>query len=59
MDAGWRSTDMTQFVPSDISTVAMGMAAPMGQTMQGIKADGDRDHGFVDHVIDSTGRVGT
>lgn len=61
--------DMTQFVPSDISTVAMGMAASMGQTLEGIRAGGDRgarftaeearDHGFVDHAIDRTGRVGT
>lgn len=128
VDAGMAIYDMMQFVPNDISTVAMGMAASMGQTLlcagtQGkryalrhsrvmmhqphggiggtasdiriqaeqslylkrtlaertafhtgqplerIEADGDRDawftadeardYGFVDHVIDSTERVGT
>lgn len=128
VDAGMAIYDMMQFVPNDISTVAMGMAASMGQTLlcsgtagkryalrharvmmhqphggiggtasdikiqaeqslylkrtlaertafhtgqtlEQIEADGDRDawftadeardYGFVDHVIDSTDRVGT
>ncbi|NDU76610.1 ATP-dependent Clp protease proteolytic subunit [Actinomadura sp. DSM 109109] len=128
IDAGMAIYDMMQFVPNDISTVAMGMAASMGQTLlcagtrgkryalrharvmmhqphggiggtasdiriqaeqslylkrtlaertafhtgqplERIEADGDRDawftaeeardYGFVDHVIDSTDRVGT
>ncbi|MFA1547115.1 ATP-dependent Clp protease proteolytic subunit [Actinomadura chokoriensis] len=128
VDAGMSIYDMMQFVPNDISTVAMGMAASMGQTLlcagtrgkryalrharvmmhqphggiggtasdikiqaeqslylkrtlaertafhtgqplEQIEADGDRDawftaeeardYGFVDHVIDSTDRVGT
>ncbi|TDD20487.1 ATP-dependent Clp protease proteolytic subunit [Actinomadura sp. KC06] len=128
VDAGMAIYDMMQFVPNDISTVAMGMAASMGQTLlcagtrgkryalrharvmmhqphggiggtasdiriqaeqslylkrtlaertafhtgqplERIEADGDRDawftaeqardYGFVDHVIDSTDRVGT
>ncbi|MGH3243710.1 MAG: ClpP family protease [Spirillospora sp.] len=128
VDAGMAIYDMMQFVPNDISTVAMGMAASMGQTLlcagtpgkryalrharvmmhqphggiggtasdikiqaeqslylkrtlaertafhtgqplERIQADGDRDawftaeqardYGFVDHVIDSTDRVGT
>ncbi|GAA4293012.1 ATP-dependent Clp protease protease subunit [Actinomadura luteofluorescens] len=128
VDAGMAIYDMMQFVPNDISTVAMGMAASMGQTLlcagtrgkryalrharvmmhqphggiggtasdiriqaeqslylkrtlaertafhtgqplERIEADGDRDawftaeaardYGFVDHVIDSTERVGT
>jgi len=128
VDAGMAIYDMMQFVPNDISTVAMGMAASMGQTLlcagtrgkryalrharvmmhqphggiggtasdikiqaeqslylkrtlaertafhtgqplERIEADGDRDawftadeardYGFVDHVVDSTDRVGT
>lgn len=128
VDAGMAIYDMMQFVPNDISTVAMGMAASMGQTLlcagtpgkryalrharvmmhqphggiggtasdikiqaeqslylkrtlaertafhtgqplERIEADSDRDawftaeeareYGFVDHVIDSTDRVGT
>ncbi|MEU8803455.1 ATP-dependent Clp protease proteolytic subunit [Spirillospora sp. NPDC048819] len=128
VDAGMAIYDMMRFVPNDISTVAMGMAASMGQTLlcagtagkryalrhsrvmmhqphggiggtasdikiqaeqslylkrtlaeltafhtgrtlEQIEADGDRDawftaeeardYGFVDHVIDSTDRVGT
>ncbi|QKG19319.1 ATP-dependent Clp protease proteolytic subunit [Actinomadura verrucosospora] len=128
VDAGMAIYDMMQFVPNDISTVAMGMAASMGQTLlcagtagkryalrharvmmhqphggiggtasdikiqaeqslylkrtlaertafhtgqplERIQADGDRDrwftaeqareYGFVDHVIDSTDRVGS
>ncbi|WP_344282328.1 ClpP family protease [Actinomadura napierensis] len=128
VDAGMAIYDMMQFVPNDISTVAMGMAASMGQTLlcagtagkryalrharvmmhqphggiggtasdiriqaeqslylkrtlaertafhtgqplEKIEADGDRDrwftaeqareYGFVDHVIDSTDRVGS
>lgn len=128
VDAGMAIYDMMQFVPNDVSTVAMGMAASMGQTLlcagtrgkryalrharvmmhqphggiggtasdikiqveqslylkrtlaertafhtgqplEQIEADGDRDawftaeqargYGFVDHVIDSTDRVGT
>jgi ATP-dependent Clp protease protease subunit len=128
VDAGMAVYDMMQFVPNDVSTVALGMAASMGQTLlcagtagkryalrharvmmhqphggiggtasdikiqaeqslylkrtlaertafhtgqplERIEADGDRDawftaeeardYGFVDHVIDSTDRVGT
>ncbi|TYK45460.1 ATP-dependent Clp protease proteolytic subunit [Actinomadura decatromicini] len=128
VDAGMAIYDMMQFVPNDISTVVMGMAASMGQTLlcagtagkryalrharvmmhqphggiggtasdikiqaeqslylkrtlaertafhtgqplERIEADSDRDrwftadeardYGFVDHVIDSTDRVGT
>jgi ATP-dependent Clp protease protease subunit len=128
VDAGMAIYDMMQFVPNDISTVAMGMAASMGQTLlcagtagkryalrharvmmhqphggiggtasdikiqaeqslylkrtlaertalhtgqslEQIEADSDRDawftaeearnYGLVDHVIDSTDRVGT
>ncbi|GAA0570142.1 ATP-dependent Clp protease proteolytic subunit [Actinomadura livida] len=128
VDAGMAIYDMMQFVPNDISTVAMGMAASMGQTLlcagtagkryalrharvmmhqphggiggtasdikiqaeqslylkrtlaertafhtgqtlEQIEADSDRDawftaeeardYGFVDHVVDSTDRVGT
>ncbi|MBE1536281.1 ClpP family protease [Actinomadura algeriensis] len=128
VDAGMAIYDMMQFVPNDISTVAMGMAASMGQTLlcagtagkrfalrharvmmhqphggiggtasdikiqaeqslylkqtlaertafhtgqplEKIRADSDRDrwftaeqareYGFIDHVIDSTERVGT
>jgi ATP-dependent Clp endopeptidase proteolytic subunit ClpP len=128
VDAGMAIYDMMQFVPNDVSTVAMGMAASMGQTLlcagtagkryalrharvmmhqphggiggtasdiriqaeqslylkrtlaertafhtgqplERIEADGDRDrwftaeqareYGFVDHVIDSTDRVGS
>lgn len=128
VDAGMAIYDMMQFVPNDISTVAMGMAASMGQTLlcagtagkryalrharvmmhqphggiggtasdiriqaeqslylkrtlaertafhtgqplERIEADADRDrwftadqareYGFIDHVIDSTDRVGT
>ncbi|RKS73467.1 ATP-dependent Clp protease proteolytic subunit ClpP [Actinomadura pelletieri DSM 43383] len=128
VDAGMAIYDMMQFVPNDISTVVMGMAASMGQTLlcagtrgkryalrharvmmhqphggiggtasdiriqaeqslylkrtlaertafhtgqplERIQADGDRDawftaeqardYGFVDHVVDSTDRVGT
>ncbi|MFB4302385.1 ClpP family protease [Actinomadura sp. NTSP31] len=128
VDAGMAIYDMMQFVPNDISTVAMGMAASMGQTLlcagtagkrhalrharvmmhqphggiggtasdiriqaeqslylkrtlaertafhtgqplEKIEADSDRDrwftaeqareYGFVDHVIDSTDRVGS
>ncbi|MDL4822017.1 ClpP family protease [Actinomadura opuntiae] len=128
VDAGMAVYDMMQFVPNDISTVAMGMAASMGQTLlcagtpgkryalrharvmmhqphggiggtasdikiqaeqslylkrtlaertafhtgqplERIEADSDRDrwftaeqareYGFVDHVIDSTDRVGS
>jgi ATP-dependent Clp protease protease subunit len=33
VDAGMAIYDMMQFVPNDISTVAMGMAASMGQTL--------------------------
>ncbi|MFV2179183.1 ClpP family protease [Actinomadura sp. LOL_016] len=127
VDAGMAIYDMMQFVPNDISTVAMGMAASMGQTLlcagtagkryalrharvmmhqphggiggtasdikiqaeqslylkrtlaertafhtgqslEKIQADSDRDrwftadqareYGFIDHVIDSTDRVG-
>ncbi len=128
VDAGMAIYDMMQFVPNDVSTVAMGMAASMGQTLlcagtagkrfalrharvmmhqphggiggtasdikiqaeqsvylkrilaertafhtgqplERIEADADRDrwftaeqareYGFVDHVIDSTDRVGS
>ena len=128
VDAGMAIYDMMQFVPNDISTVVMGIAASMGQmllcagtrgkryalrharvmmhqphgaiggtasdikiqaeqslylkrtlaertafhtgqTLERIEADSDRDrwftaeeardYGFVDHVIDSTDRVGT
>lgn len=128
VDAGMAIYDMMQFVPNDISTVAMGMAASMGQTLlcagtagkryalrharvmmhqphggiggtasdikiqaeqslylkqtlaertafhtgqslEKIRADSDRDrwftadqareYGFIDHVIDSTDRVGS
>ncbi|MFC6886108.1 MULTISPECIES: ClpP family protease [Actinomadura] len=128
VDAGMAIYDMMQFVPNDISTVAMGMAASMGQTLlcagtagkryalrharvmmhqphggiggtasdikiqaeqslylkrtlaertafhtgqpiEKIEADGDRDrwftaeqareYGFVDHVVESTDRVGS
>jgi ATP-dependent Clp protease protease subunit len=128
VDAGMAIYDMMQFVPNDVSTVALGMAASMGQTLlcagtagkryalrharvmmhqphggiggtasdiriqaeqslylkrtlaertafhtgqplERIEADGDRDrwftaeqareYGFVDHVIDSTDRVGS
>ncbi len=128
VDAGMAIYDMMQFVPNDISTVVMGIAASMGQTLlcagtpgkryalrharvmmhqphggiggtasdikiqaeqslylkrtlaeltarhtgqtvERIEADGDRDawftaeqardYGFVDHVVDSTDRVGT
>jgi ATP-dependent Clp protease protease subunit len=128
VDAGMAIYDMMQFVPNDISTVAMGMAASMGQTLlcagthgkrhalrharvmmhqphggiggtasdikiqaeqslylkrilaerhafhtgrslAEIQADSDRDrwftaeeakdYGFVDHVIDTTDRVGS
>ncbi|WP_433338597.1 ClpP family protease [Spirillospora sp. CA-294931] len=33
VDAGMAIYDMMQFVPNDVSTVAMGMAASMGQTL--------------------------
>jgi ATP-dependent Clp protease, protease subunit len=128
VDAGMAIYDMMQFVPNDISTVAMGLAASMGQTLlcagtpgkryalrharvmmhqphggiggtasdikiqaeqslylksvlaerhafhtghtlEEIRADSDRDrwftaeqardYGIVDHVIDSTDRVGS
>ncbi|WP_084265746.1 ClpP family protease [Actinomadura macra] len=128
VDAGMAIYDMMQFVPNDISTVAMGMAASMAQTLlcagtagkryalrharvmmhqphggiggtasdikiqaeqslylkrtlaertafhtgqplERIEADGDRDrwftaeqareYGLVDHVIDTTDRVGS
>ncbi|MFI0446081.1 ATP-dependent Clp protease proteolytic subunit [Actinomadura sp. 6N118] len=127
VDAGMAIYDMMQFVPNDVSTVALGMAASMGQSLlcagtagkryalrharimmhqphggiggtasdikiqaeqtlylkrtlaertafhtgqplEKIEADSDRDrwftaeqareYGFVDHVIDSTERVG-
>ncbi|MDL4776958.1 MULTISPECIES: ClpP family protease [Thermomonosporaceae] len=42
VDAGMAIYDMMQFVPNDISTVAMGMAASMGQTLLCAGAAGKR-----------------
>ncbi len=42
VDAGMAIYDMMQFVPNDISTVAMGMAASMGQTLLCAGAPGKR-----------------
>ncbi|MWA06701.1 ATP-dependent Clp protease proteolytic subunit [Actinomadura sp. LD22] len=42
VDAGMAIYDMMQFVPNDVSTVAMGMAASMGQTLLCAGAAGKR-----------------
>jgi ATP-dependent Clp protease, protease subunit len=42
VDAGMAIYDMMQFVPNDVSTVAMGMAASMGQTLLCAGAPGKR-----------------
>ncbi|WP_197016417.1 ClpP family protease [Actinomadura viridis] len=42
VDAGMAIYDMMQFVPNDVSTVAMGLAASMGQTLLCAGAPGKR-----------------
>ncbi|MFC9974514.1 ClpP family protease [Spirillospora sp. NPDC127200] len=42
VDAGMAIYDMMQFVPNDVSTVAMGMAASMGQSLLCAGAPGKR-----------------
>ncbi|MEU5882925.1 ATP-dependent Clp protease proteolytic subunit [Spirillospora sp. NPDC047279] len=42
VDAGMAIYDMMQFVPNDVSTVALGMAASMGQTLLCAGAAGKR-----------------